>query len=98
MIQTITAQEVRAKMIALHKELSNFQFYLTQNANIMPGDALKDNCEAIGTIQETLEREVARMKKAISKGVLDNIVRTSLEQAGFKPDGPAKPDDWKPND
>lgn len=98
MMRPLTAQEAQAKMIMLHKELSNFQFYLTQNAGILIGDTLKDNVEAIELIQESLEREVARMKRAMNNAVMDTIVRTSLEQAGFKPDGPAKPDDWKPND
>jgi hypothetical protein len=91
MIKELTANEVKAKMIDLHRELTNFNFYLGHNRNIDSG-VVKEAEEAIIYIQEILEREVKRIGTIVQTANLDNIVRTSLEQAGFKPDVPPASD------
>lgn len=83
--------EVKARMIALHHELSNFLFYLTMNNGTIPPSAPEDEADAITLLQERLEREVRRMQDVIARRNLDTMVEQSLKAAGFEPDKPEEP-------
>lgn len=82
----MTAAEVKAKMIALHRELGNFLFYLTMNSGTIPPHPNEDDENAINHVMERIEAEVKRVAVVERRNTLDDIVHTSLEQAGFKPD------------
>lgn len=89
-IKPMTAQEVKAKMIALHHELGNFLFYLTMNSGTLPRRADEEDQEAIEYVMERLEKEVERIAKADRNHTIDELVLKSLEQAGFHPDSAPK--------
>lgn len=84
--QPITPEEVVAKMIALHHELSNFQFYLAHQTK--PPRWEGEEYNAICKVQEALERETKRMQLVVKDRGLDELVRQSLKNAGFEPDEP----------
>ena len=88
----MTPEEVQAKMIALHHELSNFLFYLTMNSKTIPPVANQEDYDAITYVQELLERETRRMGQVIQERNkqrnLDTLVENSLKAAGFEPDKP----------
>lgn len=81
-----TAKEVRAKMIALHHELGNFQFYLAYQT--VPPNWESDDYKAVSRVLELLERETKRMGLAVKKQEIDDAVIDSLKRAGFEPDQP----------
>lgn len=87
--QPMTAEEVQARMISLHHELSNFMFYLAMNSKRIPPTPDVEDSEAITHVQELLERETKRMGEVIKRRNLDTMVEESLKAAGFQPDAPA---------
>lgn len=90
--QPMTPEEVQAKMIALHHELSNFMFYLAMNSKRIPPTPDVEDSEAITHVQELLERETRRMGEVIKRKNLDTMVENSLKAAGFQPDAPTADD------
>lgn len=90
--QPMTAEEVQARMISLHHELSNFMFYLAMNSKRIPPTPDVEDSEAITHIQEILEKEIARMGLVIKNKNLDTMVENSLKAAGFEPDQPTAGD------
>ena len=90
--QPMTPEEVQARMISLHHELSNFMFYLAMNSKRIPPTPDVEDSEAIMHIQVLLERETARMGLVIKNKNLDTMVENSLKAAGFEPDQPTADD------
>lgn len=79
-----TPEEIVAKMIALHAELGNFQYYLARQST--PPRWEGKEYEACNTVAMALEREIKRMQLLIKDRGLDDLVRESLKNAGFEPD------------
>ena len=79
-----TPTEVQAKMIALHHELSSFQFYLAHQHK--PPKWNDDEVKAVGDVLEMVERETERIKNFIRQKEVDETIKQSLKDAGFEPD------------
>ena len=84
----MTAEEVQARMISLHHELTNFEYYLRMNSGTVPPMTPKEDAGAIAHVQELLERETRRMGIVIKNKNLDTMVENSLKAAGCEPDQP----------
>lgn len=85
-----TAEEVKAKMIALHHELGNFAYYIARQS--VPPKWEGDEQMMIQGVLLMLEREIKRMGIAVKSQALDTIVERSLKDAGFLPENPAEGD------
>lgn len=78
---TMTPQEVKAKMIALHSDLGNFTYYLDQNKYTTVQDR-----NAITHVLLLLERETGRMDAHMNRVHTKEIVDKSMKEAGLAPD------------
>lgn len=85
-----TPEEIVAKMIALHAELGNFQYYLARQST--PPRWEGKEYDACSTVAMALEREIKRMQLLVKDRNLDSLVLESLKNAGFKPDEPPATD------
>lgn len=81
-----TPEEIVGKMVALHSELANFQFYLSRQS--VPPRFEGEDIEAIKTVSIAIEREVQRMQAYIKRKAMDTIVMDALKREGFEPDEP----------
>jgi len=74
-------KEVQAKMVSLHHELGNFQYYNARNGSIPPKFE-GEEYEAITYVLELIEREVGRLGQHIKQLNTDKAVIDSLRNAG----------------
>lgn len=77
-------KQVQAKMIALHRELGNFQIYLARQTKPPRWEGPEQ--ESLKEVAILLEREIERLGNHIKNVNLDSLVEGSLRAAGFKPD------------
>lgn len=74
-------KEVQAKMVSLHHELGNFQYYNARNGSIPPKFE-GEEYEAITFVLGLIEREVQRLSQHIRRENTDKAVIDSLRNAG----------------
>lgn len=85
-VEQPTAQEIVAKMVALHAELANFQYYLMHQTQ--PPSMEGEDYKACTKVAIAIEREVARLQKHIKQVAIDDVIHEAMKREGIKPDEP----------
>lgn len=76
----LTAEDVKKKLIALHRELGHFQFYLAHRNGIPPMFEGEEH-EAVNEVLALVEREVQYQARVIRENRIETAMERSWDHA-----------------